>query len=329
MQILSFDCGLRNLAAVTVALAPGFAFPAEYKCYASEEETPDQFKERALVHFLHNGWRLEHAKLIDVSESLNRPARVKAILKLGLMSKASALHDVLDALEQEWFSASAPDVVAVEIQHGANAEMRAVSLAIPVFFKRSMVDTEFVAVVGGQKLKLCAAVGVAEGHGNAYLHGLATAKKEAKAAARKVAKPTRRKTKQDSNTMAAFMVRDPPAAMTLEPEVEEVEVVTAPARRYNPRGQNWKHAASRKTVSGMGARDKYEDNKGRSIKAMLQIVRDWQGGPFLDLDLLAQLRDPNITDAVLQGLWVMWMRIAPRAPLKRKRKAETASKVSK
>jgi hypothetical protein len=318
MQILSFDCGLRNLAAVVLRVPSAFQFPPEYRAYASETETSDEFKHRAMVYFLHCGWSLEGAKLIDVSEALNRATRVKAVLKLSLMNKADALHTVLQQLETEWFSEFSPDIVAVEVQHNANAEMRAVSLAIPVFFKRSMASTEYIAVTGGQKLKLCDAAGVKLGDGLAHVAAVAAAKKAAR-------KPAKKQRGTQLTLLSAGPKPDPePTPTVLESDFVHAESAST-YKSYNPRGKRWKTSNAASTASGMSKKDKYEDNKARSIKAMSEIVKNWKGGVLAPLDLLPLLYDPNVTDALLQAVWVLWTKLAPRAPARRRKRAASLS----
>jgi hypothetical protein len=322
MDVLSFDCGLRNLAAVVVSQKPGFAFPPEYRCFATDEETADDFKARALAYFVSYGWTVRDADLIDVSEHLGRDTRVKSVKKLGLMSKAEAIHAALDSLEQKWFAETAPDVVAVEIQHGANAEMRAVSLAIPVFFRRSMDAAEFIGVVGGHKLKVCDVLGVAEGDGLKHLLQLREDKKTAKAALRKTPKKAA-KAKGPTATFLKFLVKEE------EEEVEDVELEDEddgptlddrPVKKawYNPRGKMWtKKKTATAGTTGLSLRDKYEDNKGRSMKAM-EVMR---GSLVFKDDTLSELiRDPNVADAILQAVWVLWTKLAPRTPIRKKRK---------
>jgi hypothetical protein len=322
MDVLSFDCGLRNLAAVVVSQKPGFAFPAEYRCFASEEETADAFKRRALAYFVRHGWTVRDADLIDVSEHLERETRVKSVKKLGLMSKAEAIHAALDSLEQKWFAETAPDVVAVEIQHGANAEMRAVSLAIPVFFRRSMDAAEYIGVVGGHKLKVCEVLGVSEGDGLKYLLQQREDRKTAKAALRKSPKKAA-KPSASTSTLLQFLVKEE------ESEQEEEEVGPTldnnpPLGKkawYNPRGKMWTKKATSSGKTGLSLRDKYEDNKGRSMQAM-EVMRGTL--VFKDDRLSELIRDPNVADAALQAVWVLWTKLAPRTPIRKKRKKADA-----
>ena len=323
MQILSFDCGLRNLAAVVLRVAPGFAFGPEHRTYASLEETAEQFKERAMTYFLLCGWTLEGAKLVDVSETLGRPERVKNIKKLSLMNTAEALYASLLHMETEWFADAAPDIIAVEVQHNANAHMRAVSLAIPVFFKRSMADSKFVGVSGGQKLKLCAAVGVAIGDGlvkKAAKKTAAAAKKEATAAKKAAAAAKKpgglnqlRLGTGFAFGMGAAAAPEFTAAPTLDLNASFDSAEAASTYRPYSKKQRWGGGAA-KTASGLTAKEKYEDNKNRSIMAMREVVRQWKGGVLAPLPLLPLLYDPNITDALLQAVWVLWTELAPRAP---------------
>jgi hypothetical protein len=336
MDVLSFDCGLRNLAAAVVRIVPGFAFPPECRVYASTAETAEQFKERAMGYFVRHAWSVVAAQLIDVSEYLGRDTRVKQVKKLGLMSKARGIYAVLEQLEAAWFRASAADIVAVEIQHGANAEMRAVSLAIPVFFMRSMVDAEFVGVVGGQKLKICDAVGVHLGDGTAFLGAAAAAKKAAKAAARKG--PVRKKkaavvaAAANTKPLTALFAAVPPTPLPTsvvvidESSSSDDEVEAAP--RYNPYAKvRFGRGGGAGSGSGSGAaRDKYEDNKGRALAAMAVIVTaDAQRVCGASPGLMEAIKDPNVADAILQGVWVLWTQHAPRAPARRKAKTDAGA----
>jgi len=88
MNVLSFDCGLRNLGVAVVGVISGFQFLPEHKAYASPDEDKDAFKLRALLYFLRHGWHIQHVDLIDVSISLERPTPVKRIVDLSLMNKA-------------------------------------------------------------------------------------------------------------------------------------------------------------------------------------------------------------------------------------------------
>jgi len=119
MNVLSFDCGLRNLAAAVVRIVPEFAFPPECKSYYDDTETADQFKERALAYFVRHAWTVVHARLIDISESLGRQERVKRVKSLGLMSKATGIYNVLDELEQQWFADSVVCHCFLKLSYGA------------------------------------------------------------------------------------------------------------------------------------------------------------------------------------------------------------------
>ena len=321
MDVLSFDCGLRNLAAAVVRILPTFAFPPECKAYASPVETADQFKERAMLYFVQHAWTLVHARLIDVSEYLGRDTRVKQVKKLSLMNKARGIHAVLESLEQQWFHESAADIVAVEIQHGANAEMRAVSLAIPVFFMRSMTSAEFVGVVGGQKLKVCDAVGVRLGDGTAHLLALKAEKKAAKAAARKG--PVRKKKKPVPEVVVVVDSDDDSGddcGNDSGGDGEDGEDAATAAAAYNPYAKGRfgrRGGSSGGPATARAKRDKYEDNKGRAMKAMAVLL---QPRVCTDPALIEAVKDPNVADAILQGVWVLWTHVAPRAPARRKAK---------
>ncbi len=349
---LSFDCGLRNLAAALVRVRPGFAFPPEYRTLASADETNEEFKARCLAYFLQTAWQLRDARLIDVSVYLERATRVKNVKRLGLMTEAEALTIALTALETEWFERGAharPDIIAVEIQHNANADMKAVSLAISVFFMRTMprATTDYAGVVGGQKLKLCEALGVREGDGTAAKPGkrvskkaLAAAEKEAKAAAQAAS----------ARTLAQFLLSSPsaPAAAVVAESAQEVcaciepfdapsldnddpplaaEAATeAAAARGSWRGRGrgrggWGGYARRSTTTTTTpAKIKYEDNKQRTVLTMKRLCTFDAPGMLPD-ELRPLMADHNVADALLQALWVLWEHWAPRVPARpRKRK---------
>ena len=302
MKVLSFDCGLRNLGVALVEMRVGYALPPEYKVFATPSETVDEFKERALKHFLLNGWHVSRAALEDVSKELDRETPVKKILKLGPVAKASALTRTLERLEAIWFGAGpCADYIAVEVQHNANAEMRAVSMAIHVFFMRSMVDSKFFAVQGGKKLLLCDALGINRGMGIGV-----------------------RKKKPKTST-ETFGER-----AALEDTVEKAESKSDGNKyfRGNSRAAKWaaRSADKAKTSSGLSKKEQYRDNKERAPMALRQIMQHWRGDGamgFLNVALMELMRDPNVADAVLQGVWVLWSEhVQPRAPPKsRKRKA--------
>jgi hypothetical protein len=305
MRVLSFDCGLRNLGVALVELRPGYVLPPECKVFASPSETVDEFKERALQHFLLNGWLVSRATLEDVSKELDREKPVKKILNLGPVAKASALTRSLERLESGWFvDGQTADYVAVEVQHNANAEMRAVSMAIHVFFMRSMVDSKFLAVQGGKKLLLCDALGITRGMGAGVQKKKRTLKPVVAAAA---------------------------AAAVDQPE-DEPGSESAKVSAYfkgNSRASKWaaRSADKTKTSSGLTKKEQYRDNKERAPMALRHITQHWRGdGPagFLNVTLVELMRDPNVADAVLQGVWVLWSELVqPRAPVKsRKRKAD-------
>ncbi len=293
MRVLAFDIGLRNLAAAVVAVKPGFTFAGvpEFKTYASDTETPDEFKQRALLHFLHGGWVLEQLELIDVSACLERT--VKNVKQLGDVTKAVALTDTLEMLEGKWFSDTAPDVVCVETQHNANAVMRGVSMGVIVFFRRSFPETVMEGKSGGHKLKICDALGVMEGDG-------VPLKKKVKKAAAAVA----------SSTAAAF------AVICLDGTTRDDVKPAAPAAAAgasNVRGPQFK----KRFASTGKKRDKYEDNKHRAILAVDRLL------PLGHPAIRAASKKDDLCDVLLMSLWVLWVRVAPRAPTRsRKRKID-------
>lgn len=285
MRVLSFDVGLRNLAAAVISRKKGWVFPEEYRKYAHEEESIDEFKARAMLHFLQNGWELEQWRVMDVTDTLDK--EIKNVKRLGMVKKGVALTDTLASLEEEWFPAEAPDVIVVEIQHNANADMRAVSMGIIVFFRRSMPDTILEGKSGSHKLKLCTALGFKEGD------GLATIK--------------RRK-------------RKGPVA-----EDEDDDTMPDPDDLHPKRKVGWKRAGPRWVRAGSGkAKDKYDDNKRRAILAMKKLLEPMALDKHVALS--KQKKSDDLGDALLQGLWVMWTKIAPRAPPRRRKKKTTGPK---
>jgi hypothetical protein len=225
--------------------------------------------------------------------------------------------------------------------------MKAVSLAISVFFMRTMprATTDYAGVVGGQKLKLCEALGVREGDGTAAKPGkrvskkaLAAAAKEAKAAAQAAS----------ARTLAHFLSSNPsaPAAVIAEraqevhaciesfdvpPSLDDdnddddspIAEAAAPAARGGWRGRGrgrggWGgHARSSTTTP---AKIKYEDNKQRTVLTMKRLCT-FDAPGMLPTELRPLVADHNVADALLQALWVLWEHWAPRVPARpRKRK---------
>jgi RNase H-fold protein (predicted Holliday junction resolvase) len=270
-RVLSFDVGLRNLGAAVVRSRPDWVFA---RTYVTPDETADAFKTRAFVDFLSHGWELERWRVFDVTEVLERPDGVKNVKRLNLVTKTTALTNTLTQLETEWFpDDDAPHTVVTEVQHNGNAEMRAVGMAILMFFSRSMPDTALTAVSGSHKLKVCAALGVAEGDGLA--------------------------------SRPSVLRRAAKAAKT-----GKAVVVTKPTKVK-----------------------KYEDNKRRAILAVDVLLSRFSGVVDTGVDIsVMELREKkdDLADALLQGLWVLWNLVAPKAPLKsRKRTAVDATEANK
>ena len=321
-SVLSFDCGLRNLAAALVLRKP-VALPAECKVLAHPDETRDEFHGRALQWFVRNAWTVQAAELIDVTTFLDKP--VKHVKSMGLMVMAQALHDALADLQARWFSAATsvpPSVLAVEVQHNSNAVMRAVSLSISVFFMRAWGNgIEYEGVTGGQKLKLCASLGFDIGSGlqaeldKKAAKAAAKAEKAAVKAAAKAAKPPRGKAKAvlpGSTFLAA--APPPPLPIVLLSDSDSDSFDDAPAPK---RGGRFGAGASR-----FKAKDKYEDNKLRSVLAMRHLLDGMRAAGTLDPAIEPLLADHNIADAVLQGVWVLWQRAVPRMPAKKRKRAD-------
>ena len=190
--------------------------------------------------------------------------------------------------------------------------MRAVSLSISVFFMRSWGQTiDYEGVTGGQKLKLCAALGFDIGSGlQAELD-----KKAAKAAAKaeKAAAKAAKKTPRGQTKLAVVV----PETVIVLSDSEESDDEAAPARAaagFHSRGK--KH--------GFKAKDKYEDNKLRSVLAMRHLLNGMRESGTLDASLEPLLADHNVADAVLQGVWVLWQRAIPRMPARKRKRVSDA-----
>lgn len=276
MRVLSFDIGLRNLACAVVAVKPEFSFATlpEFKTYATPEETSEEFKTRALMHFLRHGWVIEQWDLIDVSKVLERD--VKNVKRLGDITKAVALADTLQALEDKWFSDTAPDVVCVENQHNANAVMRGVGMGVIVFFRRSFPETVMEGKSGSHKLKICEALGICEGSG-----------------------VKKKKTKK------------------VTPSLVEKEEEPEPEPDPKPQPQRRGRGGLRGFVSTGKKREKYEDNKNRAVMAVAKLL------PIGHPTLRAHAKKDDLCDVFLMSLWILWTRVAPRAPTRKRKIIET------
>ena len=352
--VLSFDCGLRNLAAALVARTPA-VLPQEFRALAHTEETREDFHARALQWFIRHAWRVQRAELIDVSDYLSKP--VKRIKALGLMATAQGLHDALAALQAKWWRGGEPPptVCAVEVQHNSNAVMRAVSLAIPMYFMRSwprVACTAYEGVTGAQKLKLCAALGFVVGSGLQHETDkkLEKARLRADKAAAKAAAAAARHSKKSGGVAGgiqppllfrgapapAFFPEAAAAAKAASPldviliedsDSESGGVSIAPASAPAAAAA----ATKRRRVASSGGgdikkpKDKYEDNKLRSVLTMAHLCTSMRAAGTLDASLEALLADHNIADAVLQGVWVLWQRALPRVPARKRKKAVCAT----
>ena len=313
MRVLAFDIGLRNLAAVVISKRKDFSFSdlPQFKTYASPEETADEFKARALHYFLMNGgWVLEQWDLIDVSEVLERD--VKNIKRLSDVSKAIALADSLQALEDRWFLDSAPDIVCVETQHNANAVMRGVGMGTLVFFRRSFPETVLESKSGSHKLKICEALGVCVGD------GLVPGQEKKAAAAEKQAEKEKKKTDRLRKKQGGDARWVAPTLLSAEfkvdvgvttPAAESVEISMPP-----PKPSKFRITGGARRFKSSGKKkEKYEDNKVRAVLAMAVLMPEGHA-------ILRQhsKKQDDLCDVLLMALWVLWSRISPRAPVRRR-----------
>ena len=329
-SVLSFDCGLRNLAAALVRRTPA-ELPPQFRVLAHDAETKEEFHGRALQWFIRHAWAVQAVQLIDVTTFLDKP--VKKVKQLGLVVMGQALTAALQDLHAKWFSGATlthPSFCAVEVQHNSNAVMRAVSLAITVFFMRAWAPaTQFEGVTGSQKLKLCAALGFDIGSGlqaeldkkaeKARVRAEKAAAKAAAAAARKAKAGSSKRTLFGTVLVAAVAPPPVPPPIALDTSTDEDDdtdddddAAIATTKRFGKRG-----AAPR-----FQAKDKYADNKLRSVLAMRFLLDGLRGAPGgLAPDIEALLADHNIADAVLQGVWVLWEQAKPRMPARKRARA--------
>ena len=320
MKVFAFDIGLRNLAAVVVRQKPDFRFSdfPEFKTYAHAEETADEFKLRALRHFLHAGWELEQWDLIDVSEVLDRD--VKNVKRLSDVSKSIALADSLQVLEDKWFSDSAPDVVCVETQHNANAIMRGVGMGTLVFFRRSFPETVLESKSGSHKLKICDALGVREGDGLVPGQEKKAAASEKQALKeQKKAERLRKKTGGDKSWLAPCLVVEAPPPPPPQEAPSSAPPFVAEKKKTAFRGAA--AAPGRFFKSSGKKKEKYEDNKIRAVLAVAVLMPEGH-----DILRLHSKKQDDLCDVLLMALWVLWSRISPRAPVKKRLKAPSVSK---
>ena len=315
MRIFAFDIGLRNLAAVVISKKPDFTFAGlpQFKTFLTEDETADEFKMRALQYCLAHAWNLEQWDLIDVSEILDR--EVKNVKRLSDVSKAIALADSLQALEDRWFRDSAPDIVCVETQHNANAIMRGVSMGTLVFFRRSFPETALESKSGGHKLKICEALGIHEGAGlvpGATKKAAAAEKKELKERAKEARRQMLAVKKKTSNPPS--LVTPPVVPDVFFQPLPETALEEAPAAKVEVKGRR-SFGFKRGSGEEKKKKEKYEDNKLRAVLAVNVLMPE--GHDILRLHFKKQ---DDLCDVLLMSLWVLWCNILPRCPVRRKLK---------
>jgi hypothetical protein len=331
-SVLSFDVGLRNLAIAHVRPS-GVAVPPELQAFACPDEPLDDFRARGFAWFVRHGWALQRWEVVDVSTALERDAPVKNVKRLSDATKAMAIVACLRGIEASWFpaggsdaGAGAPTVIAVEAQHNANAIMRGVAMGLMVHLHRSYPAAALTLMSGGQKLKVCTALGVELGQGTLALATARTTKatkaaakaaeREAKAAARAAAKEAKAAAKAAKTgprrAMHAFLAGAGAGAgdasvLAAAPVLAAPPAPPAPPARLGGYRRNLPRQGK--------ARDKYDDNKQRAILAVRVLFPD--GHPVLAAHPDKQ---DDLCDSLLMGIMALWDVSAWKTPRRLGRK---------
>ncbi len=346
--VLSFDVGLRNLAIAHLRCSNA-AIPPELSQFAHPKEPLDAYRARCFAWFVRHGWALLRWEVLDVSEALDRDKPVKNVKRLTDATKAMALVACLQAVEASWFGVSGgsaggsagssggggsasnpyhPTIIAVEAQHNANAIMRGVAMGIMVHLHRSFPAATLALMSGGQKLKVCTALGVDLGAGIASISAAKDAKtaaKEAKAAAKLAAKEAkiaakeakaaakaaglttsvkRRRVGAAGAPNALLTILAAPEAVVAVPDLPEPvpdlpEPEPEPEPKPKPKTHGMRQHIFRKR--GKKADPKYDDNKQRAILAARVLFP--AGHPVLEAH--ADKQD-DLCDALLMGIMALW-----------------------
>ena len=283
MRVLSFDIGLRNLAATVVAVATGWTPPPECLYRLSSDETVDAYKARAMRCFLDTGWQLEQCRVINIRDAA--PG----------VDTAAALTDALTELEEAWFPGvdTAPDRIVVEVQHNCNPTMRAICMGVLVFFRRSMPDTVLEAIAGSHKLKVCDALGFPLGS------GIATIRRRGQQGRGRTGTATA--TADDGEGDEASLS-----------DVETKERAQTSWRRVPGGGAGGRAGAWIRTADQTA---KYTDNKRRACLALHKLAEGTHASArAVQAALKLQRKHDDIADSLLQGLWIAWRTVSPRVP---------------
>jgi hypothetical protein len=241
-----------------------------------------------------------------------------------------------------------PTVIAVEAQHNANAIMRGVAMGLMVHLHRSYPAATLALMSGGQKLKVCSALGIDLGHGTqaiASARSQKAAKAEEKAAAKAAAQAAKCAAKEAKaaakaaakagktgagKAMQAFLsggvaapVALAPAAAVVAPAAVVAVAGPVPVPALGPSAAPARLTGFRRNLPHKGkARDKYEDNKQRAVLAVRVLFPD--GHP-----VLAAHRDKqdDLCDALLMGIMALWDVSVWKAPRRvgRKRAVHNAA----
>ena len=292
VRVLSIDPGLRNLAVADVSLKAGWTWPEPCTRLAYPKEPIADFHTRCLSEFLASGWVLNHLEVIDVSKSLDRV--VTDIKRMPLTDKVDALHNSYTRLKGDWFAGGTEplDVVVAEIQHNTNAEMKAVCEASLMFFACEMPDAKRTAITGVHKLKICDMLGIPEGAGLAFA--------EASKRPRKRKRPAAGVEPEDDPEPEPEDDVDGDGDEDAEDEDEDED--SRKKKGFRKVGEKWIRTKK-------GAVDKYKDNKLRSICALEKLKP--QLSAFITTATAKIKKRDDVADALLQGLWALWLEIRP------------------
>ena len=284
VRVLSIDVGLRNLGLSLVR---------------SKETTCDAAPESLRV-FVESCCEVMHAENIDVLEENGCTA--KNAKSIGPMKQIAFWHACM-MRRYETLLRDPPHIIVVEIQDGGNATMRQVStgivgLLMGHFETRRRLGQiervpEFDMVRGDMKLRVCDAIlgPLDEPH-----------------------------TEQAADAPPA----DAPPAAANAPPPEYLKKINP--RRYFAMLKKADQAsgAAKPKIHGR-SKASYEQRKKRAVEALAALVGRAHLGAINDEWAgYTKKKQRDVADAVLQGVWVLWVRIQQPVSRKRTRPATAA-----